>query len=340
MIKCGECGVPRVFSYTTHWTDDGVILSMPRGLIRLLFMEREHMVAVFRAIEEKLGLPIDHIITEAKRKDAWTYVQDVLPPVVHEWVRKPFLRRLAYLAMIKQAATIGLGKAKLLEYREGRLLVGKISPVYYHALFAGDALGAFETFEGRRAELSYAFLSSEMFLRIEASENAHVSERLELKETPIVKAQADFQRCSRCVAPSELAHFRWDAASGKIVDERTGEWFFVQGTRALDAVLRELEFELGEEIPHLVAEATWSFFRRLKEKNPDAFEDLSFLKIRGMGVPDKLQPSEEDLRDGLDVRNGYHGAILAGMVAAVYEGEKPSWEWESPSPGVIRVRLS
>lgn len=141
MIKCRVCGVPRVFSYTTHWTDEGVILSMPRGLIRLLFMEREHMVAVFQAIEEKLGLPIDHIITEAKRKDAWTYVQDVLSPVVHETVRKPLLRRLAYLAMIKQAATIGLGKAKLLEYREGKLLVGKISPVYYHALFAGDALG-------------------------------------------------------------------------------------------------------------------------------------------------------------------------------------------------------
>lgn len=340
MIRCGECGVPRMFSYTTRWTDEGIILSMPRGLIRLLFMEREHMVAVFRSIEEKLGLPIDHIITEAKRKDAWTYVQDVLPPVVHEAVRKPLLRRLAYLAMIKQAATIGLGKAKLLEYRKGKLLVGKISPVYYHALFAGDALGAFETFEGRRAELSYAFLFSEMFLRIEVSESAHVSERLELKEAPIVKAQADFQRCPRCGAPSELAHFRWDEKNGKIVDQRTGEWFFVQGTRALDAVLRELEFELGEEIPHMVAEATWRFFRSQREKCPDAFEDLSFLKIRGMGVPDMQRPSEGDLGDGLDIRNGYHGAILAGMVAAVYGGEEPAWEWESPAPGVIRVRLS
>jgi len=339
VIRCGECGVPRVFSYTTRWTDEGVILSMPRGLIRLLFMEREHMVAVFRAIEEKLGLPIDHIITEAKRKDAWTYVQDVLPPLVSNLVKKRFVRRLAYLAMIKQAATIGLGKAKLLEYREGQLLVGKISPVYYHALFAGDALGAFETFEGRRAELSYAFLSSEMFLRIEASEGAHVSERLELREAPTVKAQADFQRCPRCGSPSELAHFRWDAENGKIVDRRTGEWFFVQGTRALDAVLRELEFELGEEIPHLVAEATWKFFRRQREEHPGVFEDLAFLKIRGMGVPDKPRPSAGDLRNGLDIRNGYHGAMLAGMVAAACGVEKPSWEWESPAPGVIRVRL-
>ncbi len=249
MVRCRGCGVPRMFSYTTRWTDEGIIISMPRGLVRLLFMEREHLVAVFMAIEEKLGLPVDHIITEAKRKDAWSYVQDVLPPRVADTVRRPFLRRLAYTAMIKQAATIGLGKAKLLEYREGKLLVGKIRPVYHHAMFAGDALGAFETFEGRRAELAYAFLSEEMFLRVEASDTAHVSERLELEERPVVEARPGLERCERCGSPAELSNFRWDPESGRIVDRRTGEWFFVQGTRALDAVLRELEFELGEEIP-------------------------------------------------------------------------------------------
>ncbi len=340
MVRCGMCGVPRMFSYTTRWTDDGVIVSMPRGLIRLLFMEREHLVAIYRAIEEKLGLPIDHIITEAKRKDAWTYVQDVLPPLVSDLVKKRFVRRLAYMAMIAQAAVIGLGKARLLEYREGKLLTGKISPVYYHAMFAGDALGAFETFEGRKAELAYSFLSSEMFLRIEASESAHVGERLELRETPVVKARAGFQRCRRCGAPSDLANFRWDAASGRILDQRTGEWFFVQGTRAMDAVLRELEYELGEEIPQVVAKATWDFFRRRREEHPGVFEDLSFLKIRGMGVPDSLQPTPEELRKGLDIRNGYNGAILAGMVAAACGVEEPSWSWESPQPGVIRIRIA
>ncbi|MDI6873264.1 hypothetical protein [Candidatus Solincola sp.] len=59
-----------------------------------------------------------------------------------------------------------------------------------------------------RQELAYAFLSKEMFLRIEASEKSHVSERLELKERHTVKAQAGFQRCARCGSPTELAHFQ------------------------------------------------------------------------------------------------------------------------------------
>jgi hypothetical protein len=340
MLKCRGCGVPRLFSFSNKWTDDGILLSMPRGLLRLIMMEREHMVEIFLGIEEKLGFPIDRIIVEAKRKDAWVYVQDVMPPLLGRLLRLPPLRRLAYYAMIQQASLIGLGKVKLLEHRRGERLVGRINPVYYHALFSGDAWGAFENFEGLRASMDYVFFKDELFIFIRAAEDAPEEERLQLLEAPTLPAHAGFERCRVCGLPVEISNFRWDAKTGRMFDDRTGEWFFIQGIRALDAVLRELEFELGEEIPHLVSELTRKFFRRLKSEHPQYFSDLAFMKVRGIGVPEIASPTPEELKDGVNIRNSFNGPILAGMVAAVCGSNDPTWSWEAPSQGIIRVKVT
>jgi hypothetical protein len=68
MLRCRGCGVPRLLGLSNKWTDDGILLSLPRGLVRLIMMEREHMVELFMGIQDKLGFPIDRIIAEAKRK--------------------------------------------------------------------------------------------------------------------------------------------------------------------------------------------------------------------------------------------------------------------------------
>ena len=339
MLRCRDCGVPRLFSLGNKWTDDGILLSMPRGLLRLVMMEREHMVEIFLGIEEKLGFPIDKIIIEAKRKDARVYVQDVIPPLLGRLLRFPPLRRFAYYAMIKQASLIGLGKVKLLEHRRDRKLVGRIYPVYYHALFSGDAWGAFETFEGLKAKLAYGFLGEELFINIMASEDAPVEERLQLREIPVTPARVDYERCRVCGLPRELSNFRWEPETGRMFDDRTGEWFFIQGIRALDAVLRELEYELGEEIPHLVSELTWKFFRRLKSEHPQCFKDLGFMRVRGIGVPENESPTPTELAAGVDILNGFNGPILAGMVAAICGGDGPVWSWEAPAEGTIRVKV-
>jgi len=303
-------------------------------------MEREHMAEIFLGIEDKLGFPIDKIITEAKRKDAWVYVRDVLPPFLGRLLRFPPLRRFAYYAMIKQASLIGLGKVKLLEHRKGERLVGRIYPVYYHALFSGDAWGAFENFEGLTAELSYGFFGKELFINIQASQDAPLEERLQLQEVPTIPARAGYKRCRVCGLPSELSNFRWEPETGRIFDDRTGEWLFIQGIRALNAVLRELEYELGEEIPHLVSELTWKYFRGLKSEHPHFFNDLAFMKVRGIGVPENESPSPGELEDGVNILNGFNGPILAGMVAAVCGGDDPVWSWETPAAGMIRVKVS
>jgi hypothetical protein len=138
----------------------------------------------------------------------------------------------------------------------------------------------------------------------------------------------------------ELSNFRWEPETGRMFDDRTGEWFFIQGIRALDAVLRELEYELGEEIPRLVSELTHTFFRRMKKEHPHVFGDLGFMKMRGIGVPDNETPSQEELEEGVLIRNGFNGPILAGMVAAICGGDDPEWSWEAPSHGTITVKVT
>lgn len=329
-----------MFSWGNKWTEDGIILSMPRGLRRLIMMEREHMAAIFRGIEERLGLSIDHIIIDAKRRDAKVYVQDVLPVFLGRLLRLAPLRRFGYLAMVQQASLIGLGKVNLLDYRTDKRLVGRIHPVYYHALFAGDAFGAFESFEGGRAKIDCGFVGDKFFVVVEACSDALEEDRLQLEDGTVVPARAAYERCPVCGIPVELGNLGWMPEEGKVIDRRTGEWLFIQGIGALNAVLRELEAELGEDIPDMVAELTWRYFSRLKEKHPQVFCDLDFMKMRGIGVPDKASPTPQELNDGVDIRNGFNGPILAGMVAAVSGGYSPAWTWEYPEEGVVRIKIT
>jgi hypothetical protein len=338
-MTCKGCGIPKLFCWGNRWTDDGILESQPIGMRRLIMMERELMMGIFQGLEERLGVSIEHLIFEAKRKDAVLYVSDLLPPLLGRFVRLSPLRRFAYMVMIKQAALIGLGKARMLEYEPGRRLVGRISPVYCKALFTGDVFGAFESIEGVKAKHNYGEIGDDLFFNIEPWEDAPEEGRLEPEEGIVVPATANYFRCDVCGLPREISFLRWEPETGKIIDSRTGEWVFIQGIGALNAVYRELEEELGEEIPHLVADLTWIYYQRMKDEHPQVFKDLNFIKVRGLGVPDSDNPTPSELKKGLSIRNGFNGPMLAGMVAAVMGGDYPKWSWESPEEGVVKVTV-
>ncbi len=158
ILSCGTCGVPRQVIFTNQWTDDGLLISKPIGQRTLVLLERELIVGIIGGIEEKLGLPLDHIVIEAKRMDARIYVDSITGGALGKVLRSPPLRRLAWSFIIRQGATIGLGKAQLLKYKPGRSLVGRADPVYQPTLFAGDVQGAYESFERMRSKLQTCFL--------------------------------------------------------------------------------------------------------------------------------------------------------------------------------------
>lgn len=107
-------------------------------------------------------------------------------------------------------------------------------------------------------------------------------------------------------------------------------------------ILRELENELGEDIPEMVSRFTFDFYKTLVEERKTSesyFPDLSFMVPRGFGVPEKFRPTPAELEDGVRILNGFNGPIIAGLVAAVRGGDDPDFSWETPEPGVVLVRV-
>lgn len=338
VLSCGECGIPRLISLMHRWRDDGILVSR-MGAVRGIFIERGAFAGSLDSIEEALGAPIDHIIIEAKRRDAKLYVDDILAGPLGAAVRLRPLRRLSYLVIIRQGATIGLAKSELLAYKPGERLIGRANPVYHPVLFTADVCGAFESIEGRRARAEYGRVGESWYAEMRTDENLPRDERLGLERTAEVPAQADHERCGACGVPRQIMGFRWETKEGKIIDTATGEWVIYINVAGLNAILRELEGELGETIPSLVCEHSFRYYRGLVERSSTGeFSDLAFMTARGWGVPEATNPTPQQLADGIKIRNAFNGPLIAGAVAAICGGGKAEYSWRDVEPGIVEVK--
>ncbi len=322
-----------------RWRDDGVLESR-MGAARGILIERDAFAGSLERIEEALGFPIDHIIIDAKRRDAKLYVDDVVSGIPGAIARLRPFRRLGYVIMIRQVATIGLAKAELLSYKPGRKFVGRVCPVYHPVLFVGDVCGAFESLERRRARPYYGQIGEAWFSELRVDESLPREDRLELEKTPETSARAGFERCETCGVPRGIDNFQWDTAAGKIIDRTTGEWIIYINVEGVNTILRELEQELGEEIPRMASRFTFDVYRGLVREHPSSYlADLSFMKVRGFGVPSSDGSSRRELEAGITIRNPFNAPMVAGMVAAVRGGDETEFTWETPEPGVLTVKV-
>lgn len=340
LTTCKGCGIPKRIAFMHRWRDEGILESKMGG-VRAIMVEREVFAGTLDYIQDRLGLSIEHIIIDAKRRDAKIYVDEVLSGAMGAVIRFAPLRRLGYLIMIRQASYIGLAKAKLLYYRPGRRFIGRASPVYHPALFVGDVCGAFESIDRIRSQPEYGVIAGACFMELNVDKELHGEERLELEKVPEVPARADYDRCPVCGVPLQVRELRWDTREGKIIDTVTGEWIIYIDVGGLSTILRELERELGEDIPRMVAEFTFNTYLRLIEEYPGSYlSDLAFMKIRGFGVPAADKPTAGELQEGIEIRNAFNGPIVAGLVAAVCGGAGAEYDWDKPEPGTVRVRVS
>lgn len=340
IMHCGSCGVPRLIAFTHRWRDNGVLESR-MGAARGIFIEREVFAGTMKSIEAVLGMPIDHIIIDAKRRDAKLYVDDIVSGILGKVIRQPWLRVFGYKIMILQASHIGLAKARLLYHRPGKKFIGMVESVYHPALFVGDVCGAFESLEGVRAIPEYGRIGDNWYMDLTPSGEYPDEDRLELEKIPEVPARAGYDRCPECGVPVGIGRtLRWDTRMAKIVDRFTGEWIIYINMDGLNTILRELARELGEDIPIQVAEHSFKVYRDLKKDFPDShLENLAFLKDRGLGVPASEDPGPDELEAGLEIRNAFNGPILAGLVAALYGGDDPDFGWDDLEPGVVKITV-
>ncbi len=347
---CRECGVPLKVSRGQVWHDNGVITEKRRPDMRMILYESEHLDYLFHVIEEIIGVPLEHIVVESKRRDVKEYTEGMIPKPLRRVVRyvgfKPIAGMLSRLGI-----AYGFGDIKLVESRrrftEDDYLVMTVRNPHSLLFFLGENLGAWEAIDGRDSVIEYQEIGERTYrctVRI-GEHPVELQERLERKRYPLKPGDIHFERCPRCRIPQDISAYRWNLEDGVIIDPQRNMRISLFSPAGFEAVLDDLEAELGEAIPEAVIEAQR---RNVREHLQEAVymrkEYLDFkrmLALNGLGNLSRFEPSEKGLE--VTIENSCIHLLMVGMVQGIFEMargvEKSSYEWELAPDGDLNISI-
>lgn len=346
---CRECDASRRIVREHSWLDDGTIVQRKNPEHRMIFIENENIAGIFRNVEEIIGMPIERIVVEAKRRATFDFVDHILPEVVKAVVRiigmKPVIRNITALGKVMGYGNIELAKLRRVR-DEGDYVTIHTKGIYSLPLFCGDLAGSFNAIDRREVAVSYRELGSDEH-EITGHISVHPLELMDrLRPVPYTHKQGDIQleRCGTCGGPKELAEYRWDLTSGMILHRESGRRMVILGPATIDTIIDELEKELGEKIPEVVIEAQRRFVRSefywLSEAR--TIEDFRrSLALRGLGNLRKMDWGEKRLH--FHIENPCLYLPMVGLILGVYElalGVDARADWEIREDGDLVVEVT
>ncbi|NPV58883.1 MAG: hypothetical protein HPY75_04375 [Actinobacteria bacterium] len=346
---CRECGVPRRFAREHAWLKNGTIVQSKNPDHRMIFIELDNITSTFQGVEEILGIPIDRIIVEAKRRATYDFVDHMLPGVVKAVVRlvgvRPVIRNVTALGRVMGYGMVELARMRR-AHSEGDYVTISASELYSLPLFSGDLAGSFNAIDRREVGITHVEVSPGEY-EITAHITPHpleLQERLKAKPYANKEGDIELERCPVCGLPRALSFYEWIPERGVILHRESGRRMVALGPATLDAVISELEKELGEEIPRVVAEAQRRFLRSgfYGMEEARSREDLRrALALRGLGNLVGLEWGENRLR--FHIENPCLEPVLAGLVWGIFElvtGRDGRVEWEEREDGDLLVEAT
>jgi hypothetical protein len=344
---CKECGAPKRLVREHRWLSNGTIVQRKNPYHRMIFIECENINATYRNLEEIVGVSIEHLLIEAKRKATFDFIDRFLLSGVKTLVKLAGARIVA-LAVTSLGSTMGYGKIKLVDIHRihGRddYATFRVERPYSLPLFCGDMAGALNAVDRREVGVSYEQISPDVY-EVTGRVSDHpleLKERLEGTRYKYKPGDIRIERCPSCGGPQFLSQYQWDLESGIVTSRGSGHRKAMIGPAALESVIEELQHELGDTIAETVIEAQRRFvktdFYSLAEASYE--EGLRrHLYLRGMGNLRELEFDEGSLY--LRLENACLHLILVGLVKGLYElaiGRDAEVEWELDADGSFVIR--
>lgn len=346
---CGECGVPKRFTREHMWLHNGTIVQRKNPDHRMIFIENENIQSTFRGVEEIIGMSIERIIVEAKRRATYDFVDHMLPGVVKTVVRmvgvRPVVNNVTALGMV-----MGYGDVRLDTLRrvhgKGDYVVIRCRELYSLPLFSGDIAGTFNAVDRREVGVSSEKVGPDEYL-ITGHITPHpleLQERLQTKEYSRKQGDIALESCPACGGPKALSLYRWHTDRGVILARETGRRMVAMGPASLDAIVGELEKELGDTIPRVVVEAQRRFVRggfyTVEEaKTQEGLREA--LALRGMGNLREIKWQADSLY--FRIENPCLDPVLVGLVQGIFEmvtGRDSEVEWEVEEDGDLVINVT
>jgi len=350
MKACRECGVPYAVGKGHVWGGNGVITQARDPDHRMVFYESDNLDSLFMGIEEIIGVPIEHIVIESKRREVKEYVEKMLPPLARRAARYVGLG-----AMIRKLSRIGkafgYGNMKLAEkrvrYDDDDYVSMVISNPHSILFYCGENLGAWEAIDGRESRVKYEELMGGTFevTNYIGEHPIELSERLGTRTYKFKPGDIPLDRCRKCGVPLDVARCRWSLETGIIIDPDSGRRMAIFGPAGFEAVIADLEMELGETIPETVIEAQRRYAKLTLGAGtlPRDYEGFrKMLAVRGLG---NLTRSEFE-RDSSTVviENSCMHLLMVGLIQAVFEliygHDKSAYEWDLKEDGDLKVTVT
>lgn len=361
LMRCRECGFPRLMSIALRWNDNGTITQLLRKDFRVVILHSGFLDNIFSNIEAKLGISIDHIAFEAQRnasKAVFEAFYDKLPGV-RSLTRFGFIKRMGVEGFNKVAVMTGQCRSDTLEYLPGQKGVARISNPFNFGLMAANVVGAFETLEGIPFKHTWEEERPDSYVItvVPTGEKPEIAARMELEYKQMVSGRLVHARCSRCKVPRAISsQLKWMENEGIILDTRTGSRVVMLDGYMVDTVFREMARELGEEIDELLVDAQ-------REWTVDHIDQLGLVAGNGPASPEALEKTYRDYLESMalyglgnpvefvvedsvvrvTVENPYEEHIIAGNLQGLREAlekTESAVEWKQTRPATYEYTVT
>jgi hypothetical protein len=361
--RCGECGTPLLVSREFDWKDNGIISLKRSPQNRVALFESRIIDNLFKGIEELIGMNVEHIVIESRRREVKRYIEKSFPA----WMIKPLIalnENCSDVFIAKHVIRVlrnVIGKSitrKVLDvgrvYGYGDVEMGplwgegdqhpwRVNIIHNpHSVlfFAAEALASVEAFEDRERWVRYENTGEDTYeyTAYPMEHPVELKDRLKRRRYEFKPGDIAFERCPQCGIPLEVARLEWDLDRGIIHDPESGRRMAIIGPFSMDSVLYDLEAELGPSIPEVVVEAERKYVKTRIEGGHWRHGSSTFNRmaaIRGVGNITRFEVDENQLH--VNIQNSCIPLLVLGLAQAIYEtalGEDSStYEWRLEEDG-------
>ncbi|MEW6554285.1 MAG: hypothetical protein AB1384_08380 [Actinomycetota bacterium] len=368
--RCGECGAPLLVSSEFEWRDNGVISLKKSPHNRVALFESRIIDNLFKGIEELIGMSVEHIVIESRRREVKRYIEKHFPA----WMIKPLVavnENLGEVPVVEHVVRMirnPIGRSitrKVLDvgrvYGYGDVIMGPlwrngdIHPWRVNIIrnphsvlfFAAEALASVEAFEGRDRWISYENRGEDTYeyTAYPAEHPVELKDWLKRRRYDFKPGEVIFERCQQCGIPLEVARLDWDLEEGTIHDPESGRRMAIIGPFSMDSVLYDLEAELGPSIPEVVVEAQRRYVKSRIEGGYWRHGRTTFSRlaaIRGVGNITVFEVDEKQLH--VHIENSCMPLLVLGMAQAIYEtalgADGSTFEWRLDDDGDFEFTIT
>lgn len=320
---CPQCGVPKDISKENRWQDNGAILTFSGGneiaRERSAFYEVSGLNELFQNIEALIDKSIFRIIVEARRRDTLGFLEEYLSGIKGVFARS-IGGRIVYNGVATIGATFGLGNFEVQDVKRGEYFTVYCENVYSVPLLAGDLLAAFNAVERLPATFDQKEVKDGILCTVSrGKEDETISSRLQPEYVAPKPGSIHLGRCTKCDTPLYMKDVVYDHENGIITDKHSGRRMTFLSTSNMDAIFREFELELGEEIIPVILAAQKDYARNtLRSEEIASQADVrDFFAIRGLG--ELMDYDLDDNRLEVRMENAYPYLLVVGLLHGMFE---------------------